>query len=128
AALTLMLLTPFLLTLGMGLVTGRFSGNGSGISDIPIVIVNLDKDSLGNALADVFNSEDLADLVEATSSEDPEAARLLVDEDKVAAAIIIPIGFTQSVIPQSEPNVSTEEVKIEFYSNPSRPTSTGIIK
>ena len=44
AALILILLAPFLLTLGMGLVTGRFSGGGnSGISDIPIVIVNLDK-------------------------------------------------------------------------------------
>jgi ABC-2 type transport system permease protein len=128
AALTLMLLTPFLLTLGMGLVTGRFSGNGSGISDIPIVIVNLDKDSLGNALVDVFNSEDLADLVEPTSSEDPQAARLLVDGDEVAAAIIIPAGFTQSVIPQNENAAAGEEVKIEFYSNPSRPTSAGIIQ
>jgi len=128
AALTLMLLTPFLLTLGMGLVTGRLSGNGSGISDIPIVIVNLDKDSLGNALVDVFNSEDLADLVEPTSSEDPQAARLLVDGDEVAAAIIIPAGFTQSVIPQNENAAAGEEVKIEFYSNPSRPTSAGIIQ
>ena len=128
AALTLMLLTPFLLTLGMGLVTGRFSGNGSGISDIPIVIVNLDKDSLGNALVDVFNSEDLADLVEPTSSEDPQAARLLVDGDEVAAAIIIPAGFTRSVIPQNENAAAGEEVKIEFYSNPSRPTSAGIIQ
>jgi ABC-2 type transport system permease protein len=128
AALILILLAPFLLTLGMGLVTGRFSGNSSGISDIPVVIVNLDKDSLGNALVDVFNSEDLADLVESTSSEDPKAARLLVDEDEVAAAIIIPARFTQSVIPKGEQDVSTEDIKIEFYSNPSRPTSAGVIK
>src|SRR5690606_23434273 len=101
AALLLMLLTPFLLTLGMGLVTGQFSGdNNSGISDIPVVIVNLDNDSLGNALVDVFHSDDLADLVEPASSQDPEAARRQVDEDEVAAAIIIPAGFTQSVIPQ----------------------------
>ena len=129
AALILILLAPFLLTIGMGLVTGRFSGdNSSGISDIPIVIVNLDNDSLGNALVDVFNSDDLADLVEPTSSVDPEAARLLVDEDEVAAAIIIPKGFTQSIIPQSGSAVSNEEIKIEFYANPSRPTSAGIVK
>ncbi|MCC6500510.1 MAG: ABC transporter permease [Anaerolineales bacterium] len=128
AALLLMLLTPFLLTLGMGLVTGQFSGdNNSGISDIPVVIVNLDNDSLGNALVDIFNSDDLADLVEPASSQDPEAARRQVDEDEVAAAIIIPAGFTQSVIPQGNaaPN---EELTIEFYSNPSRPTSAGIVK
>ena len=129
AALILILLAPFLLTLGMGLVTGRFSGNsGSGISDIPIVIVNLDNDSLGDALVNVFNSDDLAELVEPTSSDDPEAARQLVDEDEVAAAIIIPAEFTQSIIPQNGNNASNEEVKIEFYSNPSRPTSAGIIK
>jgi ABC-2 type transport system permease protein len=129
AALILMLLAPVLLTLGMGLVTGRFSGdNSSGVSDIPIVIVNLDKDSLGDALVDIFNSEDLADLVEATLNEDPEAARLLVDEDQVAAAIIIPTGFTQSVIPQNENALRNEEIKIEFYANPSRPTGAGIIK
>ncbi len=129
AALLLMLLTPFLLTLGMGLVTGQFSGdNNSGISDIPIVIVNLDNDSLGDALVDVFNSDDLADLVEPASSQDPEAARRLVDEDEVAAAIIIPAGFTQSVIPQNNGAAPNEELTIEFYSNPSRPTSAGIIK
>jgi len=128
AALILILLAPFLLTLGMGLVTGRFSGGDSGISNIPIVIVNLDKDSLGDALVGVFNSEDLADLVEPTSSEDADAARLLVDKDEVAAAIIIPAGFTQSVIPQNESAASNQEIKIEFYSNPSRPTSAGIIK
>ncbi|WKZ47423.1 MAG: ABC transporter permease [Anaerolineales bacterium] len=129
AALLLMLLTPFLLTLGMGLVTGQFSGdNNSGISDIPVVIVNLDNDSLGDALVEIFHSDDLADLVEPTSSQDPEAARRLVDEDEVAAAIIIPAGFTQSVIPQNNGAAPNEELTIEFYSNPSRPTSAGIIK
>ena len=94
AALTFMLLAPFLLTIGMGFVTGRFSGNSSGLSDIPVVIVNLDNEQLGNALADLFNSEDLADLMEPTASSDPEAARRLIDEDQASAAVIIPKGFT----------------------------------
>ena len=81
AALTFMLLAPFLLTIGMGFVTGRFSGNSGGLSDIPVIIVNLDNEQLGNALADVFTSEDLADLMEPTASSDPEAARRLIDED-----------------------------------------------
>jgi len=64
AALTFMLLAPFLLTVGMGFVTGRFSGNSnSGIQDIPVIIVNLDGAELGNALVDTFNSEELAELV-----------------------------------------------------------------
>lgn len=132
AALIFMLLAPFLLTLGMGLVTGRFSGsNSSGISDIPVVIVNLDDGEMGQALVDVFNSEDLAELVEPSLGTSPEAARLQVDEDEVAAAIIIPAGFTKSIIPKQEDldnGVMPETVKIEMYANPSRPTSAGIIK
>jgi ABC-2 type transport system permease protein len=126
-ALIFMLAAPFVITLGMGLVTGGFSSiGGSGISDIPVVIVNLDKEDLGNTLVDIFQSKDLAELVEPTLSEDPEAARLSVDEDESAAAIIIPAGFTQSIIPQN--GSITQQVKIEVYANPSRPTSAGIIK
>ena len=132
AALIFMLLAPFLLTLGMGLVTGRFSGsNSSGISDIPVVIVNQDDGELAEALVDVFYSEDLAELVEPSLGTSPEAARLQVDEDEVAAAIIIPAGFTNSIIPNQEDlknGITPETVKIEMYANPSRPTSAGIIK
>ena len=133
AALTFMLLAPFLLTIGMGFVTGRFSGNSSGLSDIPVVIVNLDNEQLGNALADVFNSEDLADLMEPTASSDPEAARRLIDEDQASAAVIIPKGFTQSIIPAQgtmfEADAAlAEPVQIEVYANPARPTGAGVIK
>lgn len=133
AALTFMLLAPFLLTIGMGFVTGRFSGNSSGISDIPVVIVNLDKGELGNALEDLFFSEDLADLMEPTASDSPEAARQLIDSDGASAAVIIPAGLTDSIIPAQgtmlDPNaVQPEAVQIEVYANPSRPTGAGIVK
>ena len=129
AALILMLAAPFVLTLGLGLVTGRFSSTTSiGISNIPVVIVNLDNEQLGDALADAFNSADLADLMEPTASSDPEAARRLIDEDKAAAAVIIPAGFTQSIIPQQGGTANPEPVKIEVYANPSRPTGAGIVK
>ena len=133
AALIFMLLAPFLLTLGMGFVTGRFSGSSSGLSDIPVVIVNLDQDQLGNALADVFSSPELSDLLEPTAASDPEAARRSIDEDQAAAAVIIPEGFTRSIIP-AEGTVfgasftQPDPVKIEVYTNPSRPTSAGVIK
>ena len=129
AALILMLVAPFLLTLGMGLVTGRFSGNTSGISDIPVIIVNQDDGELSTALVDLFNSKDLADLVEPTLGTSPEAARLQVEEDNAAAAIIIPAGFTRSIIPRQEDFAagnSPEVVEIELYANPTRPTSAGI--
>lgn len=76
AALVFMLLAPFLLTVGMGFVTGRFSGSSnSGLADIPVIIVNLDNAELGNALVDVFHSEDLAELVAPAETSNPEAAR-----------------------------------------------------
>ena len=133
AALVFMLLAPFLLTIGMGFVTGRFSGGSSGLSDIPVVIVNLDQEQLGNALADVFSSEELADLMEPTKSSDPEAARQLIDEDQATAAVIIPEGFTRSIIPTqgtafTESVAQPEPVKIEVYANPSRPASAGVVK
>jgi linearmycin/streptolysin S transport system permease protein len=133
AALTFMLLAPFLLTIGMGFVTGRFSGGSSGLSDIPVIVVNLDNEQLGDALADVFSSEELADLMEPTASSDPEAARRLIDDDQASAAVIIPEGFTRSIIPAQgttfdENYVEPEPTKIEVYTNPSRPTSSGVVK
>ena len=133
AALVFMLLAPFLLTVGMGFVTGRFSGNSSGIKDIPVIIVNLDNAELGNALADVFHSEELANLVEPASSSDPEAARRLIDDNQAAAAVIIPAGFTRSIIPAQgamfDPNFAeSAPVQVEVYVNPAMPTSAGVIK
>jgi ABC-2 type transport system permease protein len=127
AALMFMLLAPFLLTIGMGFVTGRFSGAGnSGLSNIPVIIVNLDNAQLGNAL-------DLSDLMEPTASSDPEAARRSIDDNQAAAAVIIPAGFTQSIIPAQgtmfDPNYAEPDpVKIEVYTNPTMPTSAGVVK
>ncbi len=128
AALLLMLLAPFLLTLGMGFVTGRFSGRTSGISDIPVILVNQDNAQLGNALVDLFNAPELADLMEPTASSDLEAARQLIDNDEAAAVVFIPNGFTESIIPKDGQTLSGEVVSIEIYANPTRPTSAGIVQ
>jgi len=137
AALILMLLAPFALTLGLGFVTGRFSGNnGSGLAEIPVVIVNLDHGQLGNALVDVFKSEDLSELVEPTELDTPAVARRLIDEDQSAAAVIIPKGFTESIIPtqamldqaKQDQALVLETVKIEVYANPARPTGASVVK
>ena len=136
AAVVFMLLAPFLLTIGMGFVTGRFSGaNNSGLSDIPVIIVNLDDAELGDALTDVFHSEDLADLMEPTDSReaDPEAARRLIDDNQAAAAVIIPAGFTRSIIPAEgtmfdQTAAEADPVQIEVYTNPAMPTSAGVVK
>jgi ABC-2 type transport system permease protein len=125
-----MLLAPFLLTLGMGFVTGRFSGGTSGISNIPVILVNQDNAQLGNALVDLFNAPELADLMEPSASRfaDLEAARQLIDNDKAAAVVYIPKGFTDSIIPKEGQTLSGEVISIEIYANPTRPTSAGVIQ
>ena len=51
-ALILMLAAPFLITLGLGFVSGAFEDNdgGNGIRDIPVMIINLDEGELGAQL------------------------------------------------------------------------------
>jgi ABC-type multidrug transport system permease subunit len=128
AALIFMLLAPFLLTLGLGAVTGSFSGGSSGIQEIPVIIVNQDGGQIGNALVELFQSNDLASLVAPTLMDGATSAKLAVDENKAAAAIIIPSGFTQSIIPAQGQATSTEVVQVELYSNPTMPTSVGVLK
>jgi ABC-2 type transport system permease protein len=129
AALIFMLVAPFALTLGMGLITGNLgSSNTAVISDIPIVIVNQDQAQLGDTLVEVFLSENLSELVNVELSDDPDYARNHVDEDEAAAAVIIPDGFTESIISKEEASQVTAPVKLEVYSNPTRPTSSSFIQ
>ncbi len=128
AALVLMLVAPFVMTVGMGLVTGTLGGSGSGgISQVPLVVVNLDQSTLGNALVEYLKSSQLSELLDLQESSDAAAARLLADANKVAAAVIIPPGFTASVIPQ-DGNTMTAVKEIEIYKNPSRQVSANIIQ
>ena len=128
AALVFMLAAPFLLTLGLGLVTGRLSGPGSGPSGIPVTVVNLDEGQLGQAMVDMFTSDDLSDLVSTTESNDPRSARETVEQDQATAAVIVPEGFTGSIIPQAGNGTALDAVQVELYMNPTRPTSSAIVK
>jgi ABC-2 type transport system permease protein len=135
AALVLMLVAPFILTLGLGFVTGRFSGaNSSGLSDIPVALVNQDGGQLGNELVALFQSTDLNGLVAPAALADAAQARQKVDANDYAAAVIIPAGFTDSIIPQANQTGSAggsdpaAVVQIELYTNPTRPTSVGVVK
>ena len=128
-ALIMMLLAPFLITLGMGLITGRFSANtNSGISNIPVAIVNQDEGELGKALEAVFSSDELADLLEPTFAATPAEARQLVEADQASAAIIIPQNFSASIIPDERGSTSGETVQISFIANSNSPTYSGILR
>jgi ABC-2 type transport system permease protein len=131
AALILMLAAPFFLTLGLGFVTGRFSGSSSsGISDIPVIVVNQDLGPLGQELVNVFQLEALDELLETSLMDDPAQARQAIDADEAAAAIIIPAGFSESVLgkPDGQGLQAGSVLQILLYANPSRPTSANVVK
>jgi len=129
SALVMMLLAPFLLTIGMGALTGRFSGGtGSGVRDIPVEIVNEDNGMLGEVLIEVFQSPELGELVSPTLHNELAEAKSLVDTNKSAAVVYIPQGFTESITMMAwDPSID-EVLQIEFYTNPTMPTSVGVLR
>jgi ABC-2 type transport system permease protein len=128
AALVLMLAAPFVLAVGLGLVTGQFGGGtSSGIGQISVILVNQDQDVLGDELVALFQSAQLAELIVPTTLDDPAAARQQVDDDKATAALIVPVGFTQSII-SPEDQEALDVVQIELVANPTRPTGVGVVK
>jgi ABC-2 type transport system permease protein len=127
AALILMLVAPFVLTVAMGLVTGSLGSSTSGIEKVSVVVVNLDQDDLANKLVEVLKAPELSQLLAVEENSDVAAARALVDTNKTAAVIIIPAGFTASVIPQ-DGQASAPAKQIEVYKNPSRTIGAGIVQ
>ncbi|GAB4153139.1 MAG: linearmycin resistance permease LnrM [Candidatus Promineifilaceae bacterium] len=128
-ALLLMLAAPFVLTIGLGVVTGRFSGaNTGGLSNIPVLIVNHDQGDLGQALVDLFHTDELAELVQPGMANDLAIAKKDVDDDQIAAVVYIPAGFTDNIIPRNASAGSVAPIQIEIYANPARPTSAGVIQ
>ena len=126
AALTLLLLTPFALTLTIGFAFGGLGSGGgnSGLSGIPVVLVNHDAGDFGAYLVEAFESEQLSDLVAPMRLGDDTAARATVDADETAAVIIIPEDFSEGIMSTAE----RQESVIEVYANPTRPISVGVVR
>jgi ABC-type multidrug transport system permease subunit len=132
AAIILMLVTPFLLTLVFGFAFGGFGGSsGEGISQIPIAVVNQDAGQVGQNLVQVLQSDDLANLVKPVEMSSDAQARLAVDRDQAAVAVIIPSDLTARVIPQGEQSSSAtanaSPAVVEIYSRPTNPVSAGVV-
>ena len=127
SALILMLLAPFVITLGMGAVTGQFSRGGGGLTGVPVVIFNQDEGILGEALVAVFSADNLEGLFAPVNATDVEAARKQVDDNQVSAAVIIPAGFSESIL-SAGAGGNGEVKQIEVYTNPARPVSAGVVQ
>ena len=136
SALVWMLVMPIALTLVMAFAFGRLTGGGqaAGLSDIPVIIVDLDGGQMSEPIVQAFQSQELADLIDVTTSQDESAARQAVEADKVAAAIIIPTGFTEKIIPpglqQGDFSALSqrEQGVVEVYASPERSISASIVR
>jgi ABC-2 type transport system permease protein len=124
-ALLLMLGAPLILTVGLAMISGRMSGSsGPTFQNLPLVVVNLDKGEVGKQLAEAFSSDELDDLLDPQTADTLAAARALVDDGKVVAAVIIPAEFTDAVTGAKE---AGDADRIEIYANPDREISSQIV-
>jgi ABC-2 type transport system permease protein len=136
SALVWMLAIPIALTLAMAFAFGRLTGGGSaaGLSDIPVIIVDLDGGQMSQPIVQTFQSKELGNLITVTLSTDEAVARNAVEADKFAAAIIIPAGFTEKIVPQGLQQgdfsalTQREQGVVEVYASPQRPISASIVR
>lgn len=129
-ALIMILLAPFLLTLGLGFVTGSFSDDDSpsGISGIDVIVVNEDAGDLGQNLIDLLQSDDLAPLFDVTESADLSAARQRVEDDQAIAVVYVPSGFSDGMIPSQQTGQTQSADPIQLFTNPNAPISSSIVE
>src|SRR5512137_1249479 len=136
SSLVWMLAMPIALTLAMAFAFGRLAGGGqaAGLSDIPVIIVDLDGGQMSQPIVQTFQSKELGNLITATLSTDEAAARQAVEAGQAAAAIIIPAGFTKKIIPAGLQQgdfsalMNREQGVVEVYASPARPISASIVR
>jgi ABC-2 type transport system permease protein len=119
SALILMLLAPLAMIVGVGLITGSFARDTGAVANVPVVVVIQDEGELGQALAELYASDALAELFAVTYESDPAQARALVADEQAAAAVIVPPGFSAAV----EAGGATT---IEVHRDPGQPVSSGV--
>jgi len=149
--------TPLAISLILGLAFGGGSGNLT-ISDIPVVVVNLDEgvdgNNFGATIASILLSEpidaaqgqscpltvatdsaqtqSLEEVLNAQQMTDPIAARAGVEEGLFAAAVIIPANFTASISPPQNLDIVTETeletVSIEVYGSGATTISASVVR
>ncbi len=130
AALVLMLVGPLVLTLGLGLITGSFNrdDNAPVISRVPVLVVDQDGGALAAALDDLLRGDDLSDLLAAEAWDDEAAALEHVRQGEAAAAVIIPAGFSDSLMPDMATGELAAPVALRVYGDPGSPIGAAVVR
>lgn len=123
-AVAFMFVIPILVTTLFALMFGGGGGDAEAAFQLPIIpvqIVNLDEGEMGGILVDIFQIEELQDLLSVTVTTDVTAARQAVDEQTAQVAVIIPADFSAALF---EPGADT---KVELYQDPTLSIGPGIV-
>ncbi len=101
---------------------------GFSIPATRVQLVNLDQPvpglagySVGQSLAEILQSDALADLLDVTESPDPAGARAAVDRQQAGVAIILPEDLTRATMDPGG------EASIELYQDPTLTLGPGIV-
>jgi ABC-2 type transport system permease protein len=130
AALILMIAGPLVLTLGLGLITGSFNRDDDAptISRIPVLVIDRDGGALAAALDDLLRGDDLSDLLDAEAWNDEAAALEQVRRGGAAAVVVIPAGFSDSLIPNPATGELPAPVALRVYGDPGSPIGAAVVR
>lgn len=98
-ALVVMLVSPLLLTLAFGAAFG--TGGEPALSDIPVLLLNLDQGPFAEQVITAFAAQEASGLLDFEEISDEAAGMDRVDADEVAALVVLPAGFSRSVLPMA---------------------------
>lgn len=125
SALLIAIAAPF----GMTLIMGWAFGGGSQFAAVPVGLVNLDQGSLGHIYEDVLFSDELKEMIVPTMFSDSDEAEIVLEQDELAAVIVLPQDLSESITDPSRLSESSPaKAAIQIIGNPLRPISTQIIE
>ncbi len=120
-ALAILIAMPFILISLLGMALGGLWSGESGISKFDVGVVNIDQGELASVfIKDVLKSKDMAKMLNVSEVSESEA-RKSVESGDLAAAVVIPKGFTDKIM-------SGKNAGMEVLGDPGQEVRAGIIR
>lgn len=132
-AILLMIAAPLLISMIMGAAFGNQGGDISPISEIPLILVNLDKGDFGDNFAkiittiDVDTAEGTKSLFTVTETSNKDAAITEIELGNVRGVLVIPSDFSEQLQTESD-SPARETVIVEVLTDPAANISPAIIR